>query len=130
MIETSDGAPVHAVRVSESFATQSEAATDWLLENTDVDTAADWFIGLQAAKASLATLPHRCPVADENRMYQKKHSGPSLLALRYAHGRSTWRLLFTVHEAKEGDRPYVQLHQLRHGAQKPLTKWPDENQTN
>lgn len=127
MTEANDSAPVYAIRVSESFAAQSEAATDWLLENTNADIASDWLVGLQEAKASLATLPQRCAVAEENRLYQKKHPGSLLHALRYTHGRNTWRLLFTIHEAVGGDPASVKLHQLRHGAQKPFTKWPDEN---
>ena len=127
MTEADNSAPIYAIRVSESFAAQSEAATDWLLENTNTDIAADWLIGLQEAKASLAILPQRCAAAEENRLYEKKHPGSVLRALRYTRGRNTWRMLFTIHEAEGGAPSYVKLHHLRHGAQKPFTKWPDEN---
>lgn len=116
--------PVYAVRTSEDFATQAEAAFDWLEQKVDFDTAEDWRAGLEAAKASLATLPARCVVADEDQFYQKKYPGSPLRVFLYKRGRNFWRLLFTVHEATADDPAYVMLHQLRHGAQKPLTKWP------
>ena len=89
---------VYAVRASEKFAAQSEAAYDWL-ERADYDAAEDWRVGLQRAKSSLATLPHRCAVATEDRVYQKKHPGVTLRVLLYRYGRNTWWLLLTVHEA-------------------------------
>ncbi len=116
---------VYAVRASEKFAAQSEAAYD-RLEMANLDVAEDWRTGLQQAKSSLATLPERCVVADENRIYQKKHPGPPLRVALYRHGRSTWRLLLIVHEATGEDAAHVMFQQLIHAAQKPLTKWPDE----
>ena len=115
---------VYAVRTSEDFATQAEAAFDWLEQKTDFDTAEEWRVGLQEAKGSLATLPARCVVADEDKFFQKNYPGPSLQVLLYRRGRTTWRLLLTVHEATADDPAYVMLQQLRHGAQKPLKKWP------
>ncbi len=126
MTEAEDSLPVYAVRVASNFAAQSDAATDWLLENVNLSSAEDWFAGLQNAKAALATLPQRCATASENKVYQKKHPGPPLRVSLYRHGRSTWRILFTIHEVEGGDQAYVKLHQLRNAAQKPMTKWPDE----
>ena len=119
---------VYAVRASEKFAAQSEAAYD-RLERDDYDAAEDWRAGLQRAKSSLATLPFRCGVAAENRLYQKKHPGVPLRVFLYRHGRNTWRLLLTVHEAADEDTAHVMLHQLRSSAQKPLTKWPEDSPT-
>ena len=48
------------------------------------------------------------------------------LRVLYRHGRSTWQILFTIHEAEGGDQAYIKLHQLRNAAQKPLPKWPNE----
>ncbi len=126
MAELNGVTPVYAVRVSERFAAQSDEVTDWHLTNAGVNSADDWFAGLQKAKASLATLPQRCVTASENRIYQKKHPGPPLRVFLYRHGRSAWQILFTIHEAAGGDQAYVKLHQLRNAAQKPLAKWPDE----
>ncbi len=117
-------AQIYAVRTSEDFATQAEATFDRLEQKADFETAEDWRTGLQEAKASLATLPARCVRAEEDQFYQKKYPGPPLQVLLYRRGRNTWRLLFTAHEAAANDPAYVMLHQLRHGAQKPLTKWP------
>ena len=126
MTEANGNSPVYAIRVSGNFAAQSDAATDWLLENANLSIAEDWFAGLQKAEASLATLPQRCAVAAENRLYQKKHPGPPLRVFLYRHGRNIWQILFTIQEAEGGDQAYVKLHQLRSAAQKPLTKWPEE----
>ena len=115
----------YAVRASEKFAVQSEAAYD-RLERADYDAAEEWRVGLQSAKASLATLPYRCAVAAENSIYQKKHPGVPLRVFLYRRGRNAWRLLLTGHEATAEDTAYVMLQQLLHSAQKPLTRWQDE----
>ena len=119
---------VYAVRASEKFAAQWEAAYD-RLERADYDAAEDWRTGLQRAKSSLATLPSRCGVAAENRLYQKKHPGVPLPVFLYRHRRNTWRLLLTVHEVMAEDTAHVMFQQLLHAAQKPLTKWPDDGPT-
>lgn len=126
MTEADNNPLVYAIRIAGSFASQSDAAADWLLEKVNLSSAEDWLTGLQSAKASLATLPYRCQTATENRAYQKKHPGPPLRVFLYRHGRSTWQILFTIHEAEGGDQAYVKLHQLRNAAQKPLIKWQDE----
>jgi hypothetical protein len=126
MTDTDYPERTYAVRVSENFADQTKSNYLWL-ERGVPEKADNWLAELQKAKASLATLPQRCPVAEENRIYQKKNPRPLLRVSLYRHGRSTWQILFTIHEAEGGDQPYVKLHQLRNAAQKPLTKWPDEN---
>lgn len=118
---------VYAVRLAESAVRQAEAALVRIIETEGLNAAEDWQAGLQAARASLATLPERCIVAAENAVFQKKHSGPPLRVLLYGRGRSAWRLLFTAHAATDKDAPRVQIHQMRHSAQKPLTRWPTEN---
>lgn len=118
---------VYAVRLSEPAVRQAEAALERIIETEGLDAAEDWQEGLQAARASLATLPERCMVAVEDALFQKKHLGPSLRVLLYRRGRSAWRLLFTVHAATDKDAPRVQIHQMRHSAQKPLTRWPTKN---
>jgi plasmid stabilization system protein ParE len=126
MTDTDYPERTYAVRVSENFADQTKSNYLWM-ERGDPEKADNWLAELQKAKASLATLPQRCPVAEENRMYQKKNPGPPLRVSLYRHGQSTWRILFTIHEAEGGDQAYVKLHQLRNAVQKPLAKWPDEN---
>lgn len=118
--------PVYAVRLSEPAAAQAEATFERLIEMAGVDAAEDWQEGLRAAWGSLATLPLRCAVAPENRLFQKKHPGPPLHVLLYRRGRNGWHILFTAHTATDDDPPLVRVHQIRHGAQKPLTEWPAE----
>ena len=126
MAETNGVTPIYAIRVTDIFSAQTDAITEWQTDNISLNSAKDWFAGLQKAKASLATLPQRCVTASENKIFQKKHPGPPLRVSLYRYGRSTWQILFTVHETEGGDQAYVKLHQLRNTAQKPLTKWPDE----
>ncbi len=123
-----DAGKVYAVRNSEDFAAQAEAAYERMEETAGEDAAKNWLAALQAVKATLATLPARLPVADENRFFQKVHPGPPLLVIQHRYGRSIWRLLLTVHEATAEDAAYVMLHQLRHGAQKPMKRWPTEGE--
>ena len=118
--------PIYAVRLTSAAREQTRAAFFWINDKSGIGAADTWQSGLDAVWASLATLPYRCPVADEDRFYQKKHPGPPLRVFLYRHGRSAWQILFTIHEAKGGDQAYVKLHQLRNAAQKPLTKWPDK----
>ena len=118
--------PVYAVRLTAAFKVQTTEAFFWINDNKGINAADDWQNGMDAVWASLATLPYRCQVAEENRFYQRKHSGPPLRVFVYRHGRSVWQILFTIHEAEGGDQAYVKLHQLKSAAQKPLTKWPDE----
>ncbi len=125
MIDLNNPDKIYAVRSANNFADQAEAAYLWL-EKAEPETANRWLAELQKAKASLATLPQRCVTASANKVYQKKHPGPPLRVFLYRHGRSAWQILFTIHEAEGGDQAYVKLHQLRNSAQKPLTKWPDE----
>ena len=125
--EKDDPDRVYAVRNSEDFAAQAEAIYERLEEQAGEDVAGAWLTGLQAVKATLATLPGRLPVAEENRYFQKVHPGPPLHVVLHRHGRSIWRLLLTVHEATAEDAAYVMLHQFRHGAQKPLKKWPPQS---
>ena len=118
---------VYAVRLSEPAVRQANAVLERILETEGPDAAEEWQEGLDAARASLATLPERCLSASENTLFQKKHPGPPLRVFLYRRGRSAWRLLFTAHAATDKDAPRVQIHQMRHSAQKPLTRWPTEN---
>lgn len=57
-----DAGQVYAVRNSEDFAAQAEAAYERLEETAGEDAAKDW-LALQAVKATLATLPKRLVAA-------------------------------------------------------------------
>lgn len=118
--------PSYAVRLTSAVTEQTRAAFFWVNDNAGINAADAWQNGMDAAWASLATLPYRCQTATENRAFQRKHPGPPLRVFLYRHGRSTWQILFTIHEAEGGDQAYVKLHQLRNTAQKPLIRWPEE----
>lgn len=119
-----DGPPRYAVRISPAVSAQAVMEYDRLTMTVGTERAEDWREGLRAAWASLATLPLRCPVAPENAAFQQFRLGPPLRAFLYRHRRAAWRLLFTAHDETADDPPFVQVHQLRHGAQEPLTEWP------
>ena len=117
---------VHTVRLAEPAADQVEAILVQIAEGVSSEAAQEWKEGIEQSWASLATLPGRCPTATENRFYQAKHPGPPLQVLPYRRGKSTWRILFTVHLATSEDPPQVIVRLIRSAAQKPLTKWPAE----
>ncbi len=121
--------PIYAVRLTAAVVEQTTTAFFWINDKSGIDAADAWQSGLDAVWASLATLPYRCQVAEENRIFQRKHPGPPLRVFLYRHGRNAWQILLTIHEAEGGDQPYVKLHQLRSSAQKPLTKWPEDSPT-
>ena len=120
---------VYTVRISPTASLQAVTQYDRLTETRGEEAAETWRVGLLAAWASLATLPLRCPVAPEGPEFQKTHPGPPLHQLLYRSGRrEVWRLLFTAHPETADDPPRVQVHQIRHGAQAPLTEWPAEDE--
>lgn len=87
-----------------------------------------WRDSLLNALQSLATLPERCAVADEDRLYRPAKSGPALRQLLHPRRRGqAWRILFTVHDADADDPPTVRVHHIRHSAQQPLAAWPPED---
>lgn len=124
-----DDALVYAVRLSPAATAQAVAEYDRLRQTSGLKTAEDWREGLLTAWAGLATLPHRCPVAPDDAVFQEFSPGPPLRVFLYRRGskRSAWRLLFTAHPATPDDPPIVRVHHIRHSAQAPLTEWPDEN---
>ncbi len=121
-----DSLPRSAVRISPAASAQALTEYDRLTATQGTEKAEEWREGLRAAWASLATLPLRCPLAPENAAFQSFRPGPPLRVFLYRHGRAVWRLLFTAHAETADDPPIVQVHQLRHAAQEPLTEWPGE----
>lgn len=121
---------VYTVRISPTASLQAVMEYDRLTEVGGTEVAEGWRLGLLAAWAPLATLPLRCTVAPEDPEFQKKHRGPSLHQLLYRSGRrsTVWRILFTAHPETTDDPPRVQIYQIRHGAQAPLTEWPADDE--
>ena len=117
---------VYAVRISPAASAQAVAEYDRLTEVAGTEVAEEWRVGLLDAWAGLATLPLRCPTAPEDIPFQQFRPGPPLRVFLHRRKRSTgaWRILFTAHEAGPDDPPFVQVHQLRHSAQAPMSQWP------
>jgi plasmid stabilization system protein ParE len=81
-----------------------EAILDWLLAQQAGDSGIRWFLALEEAIASLATLPKRCPIAPENEHFSLRSSTVALRSKPHV-----YRILFTI----DKDTVYV-LH-IRHG---------------
>ena len=86
------------------------AILDWLITEQAGEAGLRWFLELEAAVASLASLPRRCRLAAESRFFPFE-----VRELLYGDAPNTYRILFTI----EGDVVHV-LH-VRHGRRMPLT---------
>ena len=119
---------VYAVRQSTRVANRIEAEHQRQEGQYGTAVADAWEDALMEAIASLATYPKRCLEADESGPFQRVSPGEMLYVLLFRRKRgATWRILFTVNEASENDPPIVHLQMLRHGAEAPMTFWPEED---
>jgi len=73
--------------------------------------AACWYNGLEQAVYTLASYPHRCPIAPEARRAKRK-----LRHLLYCQKPSVYRVIYEVDER----RRVVQVLAVRHGARQKL----------
>ncbi len=120
---------VYAVRQSNRVANRTEAEQQRQERLYGTAVADAWEDALTEAVASLATYPKRCSEADESDPFQRVSPGEMLYVLLFRHKRgATWRILFTVDEASQNDPPTVHLQMLRHGAEAPMTFWPEEDE--
>ncbi len=119
---------VYAVRLTSAARHEIDHEKERLNNLSNPEVAQGWHDGLMEAIRVLATYPERCVTASENYLFQRVSPGDTLRLLPYRRKRGpTWRILFSVHEADESDPPTVRVHHLRHGAQAPMTEWPDED---
>ena len=81
----------------------------WLVERSP-DAASRWYLGLEKAIASLATMPERHPVAEE----ESDQLGFTLRQMLYGRRRGIYRILFSI------EQDTVTLHYVRHSAQGPI----------
>ena len=125
-----DESPQYAVRFVEAAQEDIDREYVRLAGISGVDIADDWETKLLAAVRKLATYPERWKSADENEQFQQVQPDLSLYVMLFRRTRTspTWRILFTVHEADQNDPPTLRIRMLRHGAQAPLTRWPDEDE--
>lgn len=115
---------IYAIRVSEQARRQINLEMVRIYDDMGDAAAIVWGNGIDQALAGLATLPERCAIAPENDLYRKGTLRQFLYRRR--RGGPSWRILFSVREADENDPATVRVHQVRHGAQAPLTKWPSD----
>jgi plasmid stabilization system protein ParE len=82
---------------------------EWLLEREAGDTGLRWFQRLKEALLSLNEMPHRCPIAPENKEFPYE-----VRQLLYGRKPHRYRVLFAI----EGDTVII-LH-IRHGRRRHL----------
>lgn len=131
MSESEAELKIYAVRPSDKVADQIEAEHQRLTSVFGADAADRWEDSLADAIASLATLPNRCPAAEETAVFARVRPGQTLQVLihKQTAKSAAWRILFSVYEASENDAPTVRIQHIRHSAQAPMTEWPaDENE--
>lgn len=97
------------VEISAEAKREADAILQWLLAQHAGDTGVQWFLRLEDAIATLATLPQRCSLAPENARFPFE-----VRQLLYGRKPHVYRILFTI----EGETVNV-LH-IRHGRRKPL----------
>lgn len=97
------------VETSAEAEADTEEIFDWLVSQHAGEAGMRWFLALEEAIASLATLPERCPPAPENTTFHFE-----VRQLLYGRRPNVYRILYTI----EGDTVYI-LH-IRHGRRKPL----------
>ena len=115
-----ESAKVYAIRLAGSVGRRLVEEYVRQEEQSGPDAADRWRDGMLDTIQSLATLPGRCAVAREDRLF------PSAMVRQILYTR--WRLLFTIHEADENDPAIVWVRHIRHGAEAPLKKWPAEDE--
>jgi plasmid stabilization system protein ParE len=91
------------------------------------EAANSWRAGLLEAISTLATLPQRCIVAQEDVLFPEAVVRQFLYRRR--RGSAAYRVLFTIHEYPD-DAPFVRVQHVRHAAQAPLTEWPNTENGN
>jgi plasmid stabilization system protein ParE len=89
----------------------ADSILEWLASEHAGDTGIRWFLALEDAIASLANLPHRCPLAPENAKFPFE-----VRQLLYGRKPHVYRILFTI----ENGTVYI-LH-IRHGRRRPLSE--------
>ncbi len=114
----------YRVIVTETAEGEIDAALAYLLLRSP-DAARDFQEGMDKTILSLSEMPRRCPLAPEDGVITRP-----LRQLIYRHGRTAYRILFTIFEA-EGDAPaFVRVLRVLHGAQQQLGLLIDDSDEN
>lgn len=110
---------VYVVRLRERATRDINAVYVWMAEEVSETVADEWYTGLYAALATLATMPRRCPLVPERfrgevrqRLYQRSES-------RIKH-----RILFIVtgEETNSPEPPTVRVVHVRPASARPITR--------
>ncbi len=111
---TQDDEPVtYALRFHRRARADMDETRQQLIERMDTEYGRRWQADLLDAIATLATYPNRCPVARENRLFQRE--------IRQLIYQKAYRILFTVFEATQ-EAPFVFILHIRHSARRPMTR--------
>ncbi len=108
----------YAIRIHRKAAADIEEAYQELAAFSGEEFANDWQDGLWETISTLATLPKRRPLADENRLFQNDVWAHSY-RLRKSH--IMHHIFFEVVEESE-DAPYIYVLHIRHASRKPMTR--------
>ena len=100
----------YRVRSTRQAGEDSAAILDWLMSHDAGDPGIRWFLALEAAIASLESMPHGCGHAPD--AWEFAYEVRQLLFGRDPH---IYRILFTI----DGDTVFI-LH-IRHGRRAPLS---------
>lgn len=108
----------YAIRLHPKAAADIDEAHRQLAAFSEELYADEWQEGLQEAISTLATLPKRRPLANENRLFQNDvWSYP----YSFRKSRVIYHILFEVVEGDE-DAPFVYVLHIRHSARKPMMR--------
>ncbi len=102
------------VNVTEVAEGEIDAALQHLLLRSP-DAAGRFQKEMDEAILSLSEMPRRCPFAPEDGILDRP-----IRQLIYRHGRTAYRILFTIFEETEDAPPFVRVLRVLHGAQRHL----------
>lgn len=109
---------VFALRIMPRAEQDILAAARYMAASAGEAAAQEWQEGLFAAIASLATLPYRCALAREERLFLRE---VRQYLFREAAGGAAYRVLFRVADGGP-DAPTISILHVRHGAQAAIMR--------
>jgi hypothetical protein len=113
--------PLYDVRLTEPAEAEIQA-TYLRLQRGSLSAADRWLDGIYHAIGTLDEFPSRCAIAPENPRFDRE-----IRQLLFRHGRSTYRVLFTIFEAVDDEPAFVRVIHVRHAAAQYLgEEAPDE----
>jgi plasmid stabilization system protein ParE len=114
----SDEGRTYAIRLRRRAQQDMDAARERLAELTSESHADAWHNGLLDMLATLATYPHRHPLADEDEFFQDV---VRVFSYRLSPRGVAYRVFYSIIDSDE-DAPYIYVMHVRHGARRPMTR--------